>query len=74
MLSVYLQNPISVEIDEVGAAFSVHSSAPPPRDEHFKGFLSKLVFNGNDYLAKTKMNSAQLSKSSSRESKGQRNV
>ncbi|CAA98243.3 Neurexin-3-beta [Caenorhabditis elegans] len=72
--SIYLQNPISVEIDEVGAAFSVHSSAPPPRDEHFKGFLSKLVFNGNDYLAKTKMNSAQLSKSSSRESKGQRNV
>ncbi|PIC26934.1 hypothetical protein B9Z55_019354 [Caenorhabditis nigoni] len=72
--SIYLQNPISVEIDEVGAAYSVHPSSPPPRDEHFKGFLSKLIFNGNDYLAKTKRDSAQLSKSSSRESKGQRNV
>ncbi|CAI2355017.1 unnamed protein product [Caenorhabditis sp. 36 PRJEB53466] len=72
--SIYLQNPVSVEIDEVGVAFSVHPSAPPPRDEHFKGFLSKLTFNGNDYLLKSKRNSALLGKSSSRESKGQRNV
>ncbi|ULT89417.1 hypothetical protein L3Y34_008113 [Caenorhabditis briggsae] len=72
--SIYLQNPISVEIDEIGAAYSVHPSSPPPRDEHFKGFLSKLIFNGNDYLAKTKRDSALLSKSTSRESKGQRNV
>ncbi|CAB3396748.1 unnamed protein product [Caenorhabditis bovis] len=73
--SIYLQSAHSIQIDEIGVAYSVHPRSPPPRDEHFKGFVSKLIFNGIDYLKKSrKALSFMKTTTMSRENKGQRNV